>query len=506
MNNLKSISVRLLLLLLVAAVPISVLTVNRDWLSKLTYAVEVGQSRAAQEQLSAATDLSEAFRHVVRAMRPSVVSISSVKRIEVKQPSRQEFDSQIPEEFRGFFDDDLFERFFEHRIPRGGLEQRGLGSGVIVSEDGYILTNNHVVGNADEVTVTLSDNREFKAETIGTDKSTDLAVLKIEANQLKPVSLGGSDSAEVGEWVLAMGSPFGLDHTVTAGIISAKSRANMGITDYEDFIQTDAAINPGNSGGPLVNLRGEVIGINTAIASRSGGYMGVGFAIPSELAQHVMDSIISEGHVTRGWLGAAIQNLDEDLAQSFGYDSTDGVLVGDVVPDGPGDKAGLRSGDIVTKYNGEKVETANELRHVVARTAPEETTTMEVFRNGEYLTLDVKIGKLDQGQSQARMQLGRSRDTAVDLGMTVRTLTEDVAQQLEMEESVAGVVVTEVDRGSLAARAMIRPEDVIVSVGGQQIKNVKDFEQALEEQDPQQGIRMQVVRDGFKRFVFLRSR
>lgn len=385
--------IRALVLLLVAAVPISVLTLHPDWLAQLTYAVEVGQAQVAEEKLAVATDLSQAFRQVAKSIRPSVVSISSTKRIAASQPRIQRFD--VPEGFGGFLDDDILERFFEFQMPDGALEQQGRGSGVIVSEDGYILTNYHVAGEADEVNVTLSDGRQFRAKIVGGDKATDIAVLKIDANNLKPAKLGKSANLEVGEWVLAMGSPFGLDQTVTAGIISATGRANVGITDYEDFIQTDAAINPGNSGGPLVNLRGEVVGINTAIASRSGGYMGVGFAIPSEMAGRVMHSIIDKGFVTRGWLGAMIQDLSEELAESFKFESTEGVLIGDVVAESPAANAGLKSGDIVTKYNGQAVETANELRNAVAATAPDTDATLEIFRDGERKTLKVRIAQLD---------------------------------------------------------------------------------------------------------------
>lgn len=493
---------RVLLLLLVAALPIAVLTLQPSWLSSLSYAVEVGQARASRAELSTAANLSEAFRHVARVVRPSVVSISSVRHVQPAASGSSPFGSQVPEELRGFFDEEMLKRFGQSPRSRG-YEQRGLGSGVIVSDDGYILTNNHVVGQADEVDVTLSDERTFRAEIIGTDASTDLAVLKIDVANLEPAALGSSDALEVGDWVLAMGSPFGLDQTVTAGIISAKSRANVGITDYEDFIQTDAAINPGNSGGPLVNLRGEVVGINTAIASRSGGYMGIGFAIPSEMVRHVMTSIIADGHVTRGWLGAMIQDLNEELAQSFDYNSTHGVLIGDLVPDGPAASSGLQPGDIVVRYADEPVETANELRNLVAGTTPGQTATLEVFRNGQTVNVDVEVGLLDQEQLRVAKN---KEETTTELGVSVKTLNSELARQLNLPGETQGVVITQVEPGSHAARAGLAPKDVIVAVGNVEIENAAQFRQLLSEQDVETGIRLQVLRDGFRRFVVISQR
>jgi len=470
-------------------------------ISELAYAAERGKAEAAQEQLTRAQDLTSAFQNVAKALRPSVVSISSVKRIRpvVRQPGYQF--REWPDEFRHFFGDDFFDRFFQYRIPEGGFEQRGLGTGVIVREDGYILTNNHVVAGADEVNVTLSDERQLAAEVVGSDEKTDLAVLKVKGERLAPANLGDSDAMEVGEWVLAIGSPFGLEQTVTAGIVSAKGRANVGIADYEDFIQTDAAINPGNSGGPLVNLKGEVVGINTAIASRTGGYMGVGFAIPSNMARTIMENIIDNGRVERGWLGAMIQDLSEDLAESFGFDSTDGVLIGDVVPDGPADKAGLRAGDIVTEFNGKPVRKAAQLRNAVASTDPETKADLVIFRDGKRKTLTVTIGLLE-----SQLVSGRGdHQSALDLGMTVQTLMPEIARQAGFDEDQKGVVVTQVEPGSLAARAGIRPGDLIVSVAGSKIADVSDFREAMKEQDVKRGIRMQVKREGMQRFVFIKG-
>lgn len=300
----------------------------------------------ASEQLKQAVNLSAAFQHVAERLRPSLVSVSSVKRIQLSlrngDGSVFDFSAQSPRRDRS--GGRSLEDYFPDRDADHQLELQGQGTGIIVNEDGYILTNSHVVLGADEVKVKLFDGRTFKAKTVGTDSPTEVGVLKIEATKLTAAELGDSDKVGVGEWVLAMGSPFGLEQTVTAGIISAKGRSNLGIAGYEDFLQTDAAINPGNSGGPLVNLNGEVIGINTAIASRSGGSVGIGFAVPINMARTVMDKILKEGRVQRGWLGIAIQEMDGDLAQSFGFEDGGGLLVSDVSPDGPAGLAGLQIG------------------------------------------------------------------------------------------------------------------------------------------------------------------
>jgi serine protease Do len=287
---------------------------------------------------------------------------------------------------------------------------------------------------------------------------------------------------------------------VTAGIVSAKGRANVGIADYEDFIQTDAAINPGNSGGPLVNMKGEVIGVNTAIASRTGGYMGVGFAIPSNMARTVMESIIDDGQVQRGYLGAVIQDLDADLARSFGFDGTAGVLIGDVVPDGPADKAGLRAGDIVIQYNGQPVNKAARFRNAVAATDPDTDAELVVFRDGQRRTIKFTVGLLE-----SRFAASVGSESALDLGMTVQTLTLELARKAGIEEGEKGVIVTSVEPGGLAARVGIRPGDVVVSVGSTNIADISDFRDAVKAEDLSQGIRMQVKREGVRRFVFLRS-
>jgi serine protease Do len=471
-----------------------------DRFSHSAYAAEKDQAAAAREQLKHAADLSKAFQHTSQAVRPSVVTIISVKRIRPVLRQQRGVNPlfrnyPLPE----FFGEDFFDRFFGHRTPEHGFEQRGLGTGVIVTKDGYILTNNHVVGDADEVTVKLSDSRDYQASVVGTDEKTDLAVLKIDAEDLVPAVFGDSDELEVGEWVLAVGNPFGLGHTVTAGIVSAKGRANVGIADYEDFIQTDAAINPGNSGGPLLNLSAEVVGINTAIATRTGTYMGIGFAIPSNMARSIMKSILEKGRVDRGWLGVVIQDLNDDLSQSFGYESTNGVLVSDVMPDGPAAKAGLRAGDIVTEYDGKPMGDMNQFRNAVAATTPGRKVDIRVFRGKGYKTLAVQVGQLE---GQTRLAWGA--DPSGELGLTVQTVTPEIARQLGYGD-VHGVVVTGVEPGSPADKAGIRPRDVITDVADDPIENIADFRAAMSKQDLKKGVRMRLNTGGARRFAFVKE-
>jgi serine protease Do len=452
------------------------------------------------EPPQAAEELSVAFANVADVIKPSVVNVSSVK--EIKAPR------QMPQMPQFFFDspsgdrsgEDFFRRFFQQQAPGQGYVQHGLGTGVIVSDDGYVLTNNHVVANADKVTVKLSDDRTFTAKVVGTDAKTDIAVLKIDASGLPPAVLGDSDEIRVGEWVVAAGNPFGLTATITAGIVSAKGRAHVGIADYEDFIQTDAAINPGNSGGPLVDLHGEVIGINTAIASKNGGNMGVGFAIPINMAKSIMRSLIDTGKVVRGWLGAGIQNLNEGLAKSFGFEGTEGVLVGDVMPDGPGAKAGLQAGDIITKFDGGKTLNMDKLRARVASTKPGTTVQVEVFRNGKSKTLRVKIGELG-----SQLATSNAPSSDADLGMTVRTLTPDLATQLGYDSDLHGVIVTDIDPLGVTARAGIQVKDVIVSVQDQKVENVGDFDDLLNKYDLKEGVRLGVRSGAMQRFVFIQE-
>jgi len=471
---------------------------------------------ATPEQRRHADALSAAFRSVAKEIGPSVVTVSSRKKVTPLARGERQLPGgldNLPPEFREFFKDDRLERFF--RMPEegspdsGSFQRRGVGSGVIVSSDGYILTNNHVVRGADEVTITLSDKRKFKAEIVGTDAATDLAVLKIDARDLPAAELGDTSQVEVGDWVLAIGNPMGLSETVTAGIVSAKGRVNVGIADYENFIQTDAAINPGNSGGPLVTLDGKVIGINTAIASRTGYNMGIGFAIPSNMAKRVMESIIRDGKVVRGYLGAMVQDLNADLAKSFGYDSTEGVLIGDVLADGPAGKSGLKAGDIVTHLDGEPMLTANQLRNAVAALAPGTQLKLRVFRDGGSKTLSVKLGQRDR-QALARLGGSRRPDATEDapvakLGLTVKTTTADDNKRHGHDGEARGALVTAVESGSAAQTLGIRPGDLVVSINGEKVESAEDFRRIAKNADLGRGVRLQVKRQGVSRFLFLRS-
>jgi len=496
----------LLVLVLGIGIGVGVTTTLPKVSSQWAYAIEKSEASAAFEKLQGADDLSVAFKHVARVMRPSVVSIRSLRKVRTQNPGGLNgARPEIPEELRRFFDEDALNRFLEPQVPNEGRQQQGMGTGVIVSEDGYVLTNNHVVRGADEVEVILSTDRKFKAKIIGTDKATDVAVLKVDAKGLAPARLGNSEEMEVGDWVLAMGSPFGLEQTVTAGIVSAKGRANVGITDYEDFIQTDAAINPGNSGGPLVNMKGEIIGINTAIASRSGGSMGVGFAIPSDMVRRIMESIMTDGRVNRGWLGVGIQDLDEDLAQSFGLKSTQGALVGSVMADGPADQAGLKAGDVLLKLDGKIVRDANHLRHMVAGIRPQKKIRMEVFRKKETIQVEVTIGLRDLDQLSQRIVPEDGPGTASSLGITVETLALEQAKKLGYDPDQKGVVVKAVQPAGLASQVGLQPGDVIVSINGKEIHTSDQFRAVMEKSNTKEGIRMRVKRDGGQRFVFLKQ-
>lgn len=464
------------------------------------------RAQSLEESQRVARGLSVAFEEAAKVITPSVVNISSVVRAKAPRVRGRQGAPDGMEPYRDFFGDDLFDRLFPD-AGQGAPAQQGLGTGVIVDDAGHILTNDHVVGEADDITVRLQDGRTFKAQVIGKDSRTDLAVIKIKASGLTPAKLGESDNLKIGEWVVAAGNPFGLDNTITAGIVSAKGRAIMGGNQYEDFIQTDAAINPGNSGGPLVNLDGQVVGINTAIFSRSGGYMGIGFAIPVSMAKTVLQSLISKGKVVRGWLGVGIQNLSEDLAKSFNHASTDGALVGQVQDDSPAAKAGFKQGDIVVELNGEKIRNSNQLRNLVATLVPGSTANLKVIREGKNLDISVKIGELPatQGAEEDDNTPSDEEVSASDaLGAKLQNLTPELAKRLHSKQN-RGVFVQALKPDGLGALAGLQPSDIIVSVNGKRISDVSDLKKLLTPQALASGVRMIVETQGMERFIFLKN-
>ena len=416
---------------------------------------------------------SRAFAEVARNVTPAVVHISVVKKIESQEDPSSDF-----------FNDDFFRRFFGERSPfptpkKKEYQQRGLGSGVIIDKQGHILSNNHVVRDADEIVIKMSDKREFEAKVVGADEKTDIAVLKIEASELPIAPLGDSESVVVGEWVLAIGNPFGLQQTVTAGIISAKGRANVGVAEYEDFIQTDASINPGNSGGPLVNLRGEVIGINTAIASRTGGNIGIGFAVPINMARSVMNQLIRSGKVTRGWLGVKIQEITPDLAKGFNLSKNEGALVSEVMKESPAEKSGLLQGDIIIAYDGIPVENPNQLRNLVASTEIGRKVRMVIFRQDKHVNLEVTIGDLSKAttdEAEDSISMGEKID---ELGIEVQEITPELAKKYQLRVK-QGVVIVDVKADSISARYGLQAGDVLITINQIKVKNAKEVREALE--------------------------
>lgn len=424
----------------------------------------------------------ETFTKVAKNAMASVVNITATKRTTRQNPNNLFFDDPF---FRRFFGEE-FER--RNKQPRQRQEQ-GIGSGVIVSHDGYIVTNNHVVEHADAFIVLLGDQREFPATLIGTDPKTDLAVIKIDATDLPTLPWGNSTTLEVGELVLAVGNPFGLNQTVTMGIISAVGRANMGIVDYENFIQTDAAINPGNSGGALVNLQGQLIGINTAIFSRTGGYMGIGFAIPSQMVKHVIHSLISQGKVIRGWLGVSIQKLSEDLATQFDAPDTQGALVGDVFSTSPAGLAGLQRGDIIQTYNEIPVKNPTHLRTLVADTAPNTSVPLTVWRNSQEISLSVSIGEMPKDVSS----LAKTGPNSLQGDHALTGLSVAPVKPGQTPDG-HGVVVTHIAPDSPADRAGIRTGDILIEINRSAVHSVQDFERLVSDLDAQASVLVLIQR------------
>ncbi|MBI5505577.1 MAG: DegQ family serine endoprotease [Deltaproteobacteria bacterium] len=421
---------------------------------------------AAAEAHYPAVDLADVAERATAA----VVNISSTKI------------SKVPEHLdeSPSMDNPLFRQFFG--LPPGfSLPQerrtQSLGSGVIASADGMVLTNNHVVEQADEIRVTLADRREFDAEIVGRDPKSDIAVVRLKGDlaNLHVLPFGDSDQLRLADTVLAIGNPFGVGQTVTMGIVSATGRANVGIADYEDFIQTDAAINPGNSGGALLNIRGELVGINTAIVSRSGGYQGVGFAIPSNMAREIMNSLVATGKVQRGWLGVAIQPIDRDLAEALGVDQGRGVLVADVTANGPAAEAGIERGDVITAIDGKAIESTGQLRNIVAGHQIGTKVKVDVIRDKKEKTFRVGLGELPRGKDDEPQQESRNAEGPLS-GLTVDNLTADTRERFEVPAAVArGALVTGIQRNAAAARTGVTPGDVILEINRKQVRNADDF-------------------------------
>jgi serine protease Do len=410
-------------------------------------------------------DTSKAFSEIVNSVSPAVINISTTKTLTPgSQPLLRE---------PSF---DFFNPF--QKSPKKWREQ-SLGSGVIVSEDGYIVTNNHVVEKADEIVVTLFDRRSFNAEVVGVDPKTDIALVKINSRELPTLPWGNSEKLKVGEFLLAIGNPFGLSHTVTMGIVSAVGRANVGIADYENFIQTDAAINPGNSGGPLVNIHGELVGINTAIFSRSGGYQGIGFAVPSNIVRGIMEQLRERGRVVRGWLGVTIQDLSPELAKKFGLSKSAGALVSEVFKGSPAEMAGIQRGDVIVEFGGKRIENVPVLRNHVAQSKIGSHVDMILFRHGNEIKLDVVVAELPKEFAEIPpYPSGEEQEEGGLAGLSVTELTGAIARQLGVDPSEEGLVVVEVEAGP-AQDAGIRKGDIIQEIDRKRVSTLEDWRQII---------------------------
>src|SRR4030066_779684 len=446
------------------------------------YSSAYAEPKISQQSVDILSKTGQAIAEIVEGVKPAIVNISTTRTIKVQRG---------PE---SLFEDPFLRRFFGEESPLRLPKERkamSLGSGVIVDPNGYILTSNHVIQGAEEIEVTLSDKRDFKGKIIGTDPMTDIAVIRIEGDHLPTINLGDSDKLRVGETVLAIGSPYGLSGTVTMGIVSAVGRANVGIASYEDFIQTDAAINPGNSGGALVNVKGDLVGINAAIFSTSGGYQGIGFAVPSNMARTVMESLIKKGKVVRGWLGVTIQPLTSELAKQFNLKEENGALIGDLVEGGPAEKAGIVRGDVIIEYEGKKIDEPNQLRNMVANTEPGKEVELTIIHENKTAKKRVTIGELP-----TEMQKSSTREYNNLLrGVSIQDLTPELINRLNLPKRLKGVVVTGISEDSPAVMALTQG-DVIQEINRQKITNVKEYETIVSKLNPDEDILLLIYRNG----------
>ncbi|HUI68597.1 MAG TPA: DegQ family serine endoprotease [Nitrospirota bacterium] len=457
------------------------------------------KSQISSKSLDILTQLSDAQSEVAAVATPSVVNISTTRVIK----SREEAPFDL-------FDDPFFRKFFGDQFPHPNVpkehKEQSLGSGVIVSEDGYIVTNNHVIEKAQEIKVLLSNKKDYSAKLIGADPKTDIAVIKIDGKGLTALPWGDSNKLKVGEIVFAIGNPFGLNQTVTMGVISAVGRANVGIADYEDFIQTDAAINPGNSGGALINARGELIGINTAILSRTGGYQGIGFAVPSIMAKQVMDSLVKYKKVVRGWLGVSIQDVTSDLAEEFGVKDLKGALVSGVIKGSPADKAAIKQGDVILQYNGKVVEDTGHLRNMVSQTPIGTKVQVKLLRQKKEVEVDVIIAELPKKMAEASSRNTEEpeenpEESSALTGLVVRELTPDLAARLGIDENEKGVVIVKVDTDSKLFEAGIRPGDIILQINQKNIGTIEDYKKAASKIRSKERVLLLIRRKGEDLFV-----
>ncbi len=449
--------------------------------------------------ISHAQAMPESFAGLAEAQADSVVNISTTKHAQQRRQGLPPgFGS--PHGSHGSPFDDFFNDFLRN-MPRQQQERHALGTGFILSADGYVVTNNHVVDGADEVIVKMRDGTEHEAKIIGTDPKLDVALIKFKAKHLKAVQLGDSDKLRVGDWVVAIGNPFGLEQTVTAGIVSAKGRV-IGSGPYDDFIQTDAAINPGNSGGPLFNRRGEVVGINTAIYSRSGGNNGIGFAIPINLAKSVMHELREKGHVTRARLGVHITDVDKETMQALGLKSREGALVPQVVAGSAADRAGIKPGDVIVSIDGKAVQKAHDLPIRVARHAPGDKVKIGLIRDGKHKLLTVKVEAMTDEETASNAHPNRDK-SKIRLGMVVDNLTPDLAARLQTRAK-KGIVVQQLQRGMPAARAGIQRGDVIYRINGKDVNNVSSFSKLAKQFKPGEVLRVMLDRRGDQVFALVK--
>jgi len=456
-----------------------------SWLAAMSLAAPLTSASAAHHDL-AGSNIPESFAELVKIASPSVVNIYSVKVVKGQPWAPMPFGPDDP--FK-----DFFERFFGEQMPRD-FKQQSLGSGFIINKDGFILTNNHVVEKADEIKVKLANEKEFSARVIGRDPKTDLALIRIEPDiPLTPLQFGDSDTLEVGDWVVAIGNPFGLGNTVTAGIVSAMYR-QIGAGAYDNFIQTDASINPGNSGGPLLNTAGEVIGINSAIFSQSGGNIGIGFAIPINMAKDLLPQL-EKGKVIRGWLGVIIQKITPDLKDKLKLKDEKGALVADVTSGGPADKAGIKRGDVITSFDGKNITNTSDLPYVVASTPVGKNVKVTVIRDGRMKTFQVKVGELEEEKETTIISEKSPR-----LGMTVEEINPEIARRLNLSDTT-GLVVVRVERNSPAAEAGILSGDVILEVDQVPVKEMDSFNRKMQGYNPGDKILFLIKRGGFTQYI-----